>query len=220
MAIEADTPTRNRKVKELIADQIPSDGVIYEFSQERYEFDPEGSFIIHEETIGVDPDTNIAESHVNTRRMGHLDMREQLYRPDDICEEAFMEADDKLCCQRQIASILQIDLQPICSILDEIDSWCSVEGCTPNVVLEFAKQCNYGCVCLHNNRPTLMHQGTRVLAFNILSSHTYFYRTQSVAKQILKWGGWGERATETQIQPHTNLDPSGADARNPDIRIG
>ena len=57
------------------------------------------------------------------------------------------------------------------------------------MILEFAKQCNYGCVCLHNNRPTLTHQGAPVLAFNILSDHTYFYKSQSVAKQILKWGG-------------------------------
>ena len=60
---------------------------------------------------------------------------------------------------------------------------------TPNVILQLAKQLNYGMVCLHNNRPTLTHQGTPILAFNILSDHTHFYKSQGVAKQILNWGG-------------------------------
>ena len=45
LALDADTPTRNRRAKQMVLDQIPDDGVIYEYSHERYEFDPEGAFI-------------------------------------------------------------------------------------------------------------------------------------------------------------------------------
>jgi hypothetical protein len=44
MAIDADTPTRNRRAKQMVLDQIPEGGVIYEFSHESYTFDPEGAW--------------------------------------------------------------------------------------------------------------------------------------------------------------------------------
>ena len=42
LPLDADTPTRNRRAKQMILDQIPDDGVIYEFNHETYTFDPEG----------------------------------------------------------------------------------------------------------------------------------------------------------------------------------
>ena len=90
----------------MVLDQIPEGGVIYEHSHESYTFDPEGAWTLHEETVGVDPDTGRPEALVNSRRLGVLDVAAQLYRPSEICAEAFEHHDDKLCCQRQIASIL------------------------------------------------------------------------------------------------------------------
>ena len=67
-------------------------------------------------------------------------------------------------------------------------------------------------VCLHNNRPTLTHQGTPVLAFNILSDHTYFYKSQGVAKHILRWGGGAkERLKRKYSRTHTWIRPGQLD---------
>ena len=193
LPIDASTPTRNRKARELVEQQIPANGIIFEVSEETYIFDPDGAFYIFEETIATDPDSGQAEAHVNYRRMGcWVDLSSQLYRPQDLCEEAFEHRDDKLCCQRQIARVLGIELDAIIAMLDELDPLASAEGCTPNLILAFSKQFNYGCVCLHNNRPTITPPGEPILAFNILDNHCYMYNNQAVCKTVMKWGG-GDR---------------------------
>ena len=87
-----------------------------------------GAWVVHEETVATDPDSGRAEAHVNSRRLGVLDTAAQLYRPDDICKEAFEQHYDLLCCQRQIASILGKDLEQVCHQLDELDPLASTDG--------------------------------------------------------------------------------------------
>ena len=188
LAIDAHTPTRNRKAKQMVLDQIPEDGVIYEFSNERYTFDPDGAWVVHEEVVATDPDTGRAEAHVNSRRLGALDTAAQLYRPDEICKEAFEDHSDMLCCQRQIASILGEALEQVCSQMEELDPLASTEGCSAHLLLDFAREKGYGLVCLHNNRPTMTRMGNPILAFNIVDRHAYFYKSQVVARQVMKWG--------------------------------
>ena len=141
IALDTDTPTRNRRAKQIFLDQIPEDGVIYEFSQERYEFDPEGAWVLHEETVATNPDSGRPEAHVNSRRLGVLlDVAAQLYKPEAICKEAFEHHGDKLCCQRQIAAILDLDLGHVCNELEALEPGCTEIGCTPDLLLDFAKQ--------------------------------------------------------------------------------
>ena len=52
----------------MVLDEIPEDCVIYDHSQETYIFDKEGACIIHEETVGTDPDSGVPEAILNSRR--------------------------------------------------------------------------------------------------------------------------------------------------------
>ena len=50
---------RDRLVKQMVLDEIPDDKVIFEHSQEKYIYHEEGAWIIHEETVGVDPGSGV-----------------------------------------------------------------------------------------------------------------------------------------------------------------
>ena len=90
-----------------------------------------------------------------------------------------------------IARILCVDLAQVCEQLEELEPGCSQAGCTPDLLLDYAKQNNYGLVCLHNNRPTLSQQGAPILAFCIVDCHAYFYKNQAVARKVLQWRDTG-----------------------------
>ncbi len=83
---------------------------MYEFSQDRYEYGPEGAWILHEEMVAADPDSGRPEAHVNSRRLGMLNVAAQLYKPEANCKKAFEHHGDKLCCPRQIAAVLDLDV--------------------------------------------------------------------------------------------------------------
>ena len=55
------SPMRRAKVRALVEAELPA--VLYEVSDESWTFDPSGTWRIHEEVVGTDPDTGIAESH-------------------------------------------------------------------------------------------------------------------------------------------------------------
>ena len=149
---------------------------------------------MNEETVGVDPDTGRPEALVNSRRLGMLHATAQLYKPETICKEAFEHHSDRPCCQRQIASILGVSLSEVCEHLEDLEPGCSELGCTPDLLLDYAKQRGYGLVCLHNNRPCISHEGAPILAFSVVAEHAYFYKSQIVARQVMKWrGGGGEK---------------------------
>ena len=100
-----------------------------------------------------------------------------------------------LCCQRQIASILGEDLEQVCSQMEELGPLASTEGCSAHLLLDFATEKGYGLVCLHSNRPTMTRMGNPILAFNIVDRHAYFYKSQVVARQVMKWGGLDQAAS-------------------------
>ena len=97
IALEPTMAQRLRKVKQLVLDQLPKDGPIYDLGYESYTLDEEGTWSIMEETVGTNPDTGAGEAYVNegtapavnSRAMGALDVRQQLYKHEAICKEAF-----------------------------------------------------------------------------------------------------------------------------------
>ena len=44
---------------------------------------------------------------------------------------------------------------------------------------------------MYNNRPTISHEGSPILAFNIVGDHAYFYKSQVVARQVKRWAASG-----------------------------
>ena len=51
-------------VKRLVLSSIRSQETLMETSDEKWQYDPEGSWRINEETVGVDPETHAPEAHV------------------------------------------------------------------------------------------------------------------------------------------------------------
>jgi hypothetical protein len=96
-----------------------------------------------------------------------------------ICDEAFAYVDDNMCAQRQIASILKQDLGGICYKFAEINKKMygnDLEGVTPNMVLEFCRNNDYGCVLVHNESIITTLPGAPILAFTCHEDHCFFYK--------------------------------------------
>ena len=72
IALNRYSPTRVTLAKRMVLDEIPENGVIDEHSQEQHVYGADAPLGIHEETVGVDPDSGKAEAYVNARRFGAL----------------------------------------------------------------------------------------------------------------------------------------------------
>ena len=107
----------------------------------------------------------------------------------------------------------------MCSELEALEPGCCELGCTPDLLLDYAKQRGLGLVCLHNNRPSITHEGAPILAFSVVAEHAYFYKSQVVARQVMKWRGCGGeklkrkfRHTKAWVRPEAL---AGGDALEP-----
>jgi hypothetical protein len=186
---------RRKLVQESLEKQMVTTKPIYEVSDEQWWFDEDGSWAIHEETVGVDPETNEAEAHVV------LDRRNRAPRPlpsgcllfqDAICEEAFVESQDNLRMPRQIAAVLRRDMGQVCIELTKAslqlygtEVW-EDQGATPRMVLEFCKNNAYGCVIVHNEEVIESLAGNPVLAFAVHEDHAYFYADRAARSALAK----------------------------------
>ena len=103
-------------VKRLVLSSLRGRETLLEMSDEKWQYDPDGSWRINEETVGVDPDTHVPEAHVildrRTRAVPMLSST--VLFQEAICPEAFQEADDNLCAPRQICAILKRDMSWVC----------------------------------------------------------------------------------------------------------
>ncbi len=114
------SPQRRAKIKRLVEAQLPA--VLYEMSEESWTLDPTGSWRIHEETVATDADTGIAEAEtVLDRPTGARPVFGNFLFPEALCDEAFEEHDDMLCCPRQMAAVLKADFGAICTDLSAIE---------------------------------------------------------------------------------------------------
>ncbi len=95
--------------------------------------------------VSTDTDGGLANSHVVLdRRVGARPVFTQFIFAEALCDEAFEEHPDKLCCPRQIASILKLEIADVCQdllrverALYQTETWEEV-GATPRMVLNTA----------------------------------------------------------------------------------
>ena len=82
--------------------------------------------------------------------MGARPVFTQFLFAESLCEEDFEEHHDKLCCPRQIASILKLDVGEVCQdlltverALYQTETWEEV-GCSPRMVHEYCRMNGLG----------------------------------------------------------------------------
>ncbi|MCP3866237.1 MAG: hypothetical protein GY695_24480, partial [Aestuariibacter sp.] len=188
---------RRRRVRERFEEQLREqfpDGVLQEHSDEVWILDPDGSWKIHEEVVATNPDTGEGEAHVvlDRRTGGRPVAMSQLLEAEAVCDEAWEQHDDKLCCPRQMAAILRRDMGEICEDLstahralypDEPEDWES-RGCTPRMILAYCKQHGLGCAVVHNEQVIETLPGPTPLAFAVHGEHTYMYKDHAVCRRL------------------------------------
>jgi hypothetical protein len=185
------SPERDERVRELVQEEIPADGVLYEVSEEKWVLDRRGGWKVSEETVGTHPDTGEAEAHVVLdRRLGAKPLPPPgLLFPEAVCPEAYEEREDNLCAPRQIAAILKRDVHEVCDELREAEMRLSGtdtldQGTTSRVILEFCRQHGLGAAIVHNERVVETIAGTPVLAWTVHEGHCWFYSTPQVRRAL------------------------------------
>ena len=188
---------RQEYVKKEVQKTLKNRGSLFQVSDEEWSYDSHGSWGIHEETVGVDPETGEAEAHVILdRRVGAMpSISNNVLFQDAICPEAFEERTDNLCAPRQMAALLKLEIGEVCQQLTEVseqlygtEDW-EDRGATPRMILEFCKKNGMGCAVVHNEAvvETLPGiGGAPTLAFAVHEAHCYFYKDVSVRKLLLR----------------------------------
>jgi len=120
-------------------------------------------------------------------------MPSQFLFPEALCAEAFEAIDDYLCAPRQIAAVLKCDLDQVVADLVAIElllyntADLHTRGCTPRVIIEYAKKHELACVLLHNEKTVEIVTGNRpILAFALHEDHCYFYSRPRVRNSLMK----------------------------------
>ena len=185
------SPERYERVKQMVREEIPDDGVIYEVSEERWVLDRRGGWKVSEETVGTDPDTGEAEAHVVLdRRVGALPLPPPtLLFPEAVCPEAFEQHADNLCAPRQIAALLKRDFDEICDALRDAEHRLTgtdtlEQGVTSRVILQFCREHGLGAAVVHNERVIETLPGKPVLAWTVHEGHCWFYSTPQVRRSL------------------------------------
>ena len=188
---------RDQRVKDTVLRQIPPGGVLYEVSDEQWTYDEEGTWKISEQTVEVREDGTARvetrlEEDVLERRVGAKPSLSQLPYPEGLCVEAFEDHPDMLCCPRQIAAVLKRDLGEVCSRMDDVehalygtDTWRD-RGCTPRMVLEFARAQGLGACILHEDRVVSTLPGPDPLVCAVHENHCYFYGCKKARRALMK----------------------------------
>jgi hypothetical protein len=185
------SPQRHARVRDIIEEQLPDDGVLYQVSEEVWSLDDAGSWVVAEETVGTDPDTGRAAAHVvMDRRVGaHPVPPATMLFPEAVCETAFEQHDDNLCAPRQIAALLKRDLHEICDELRAVElrlhgTDTLEEGCTSRVILEWCREHGLGAAVVHNEQVLEILPGKPVLTWTVHESHCWFYQTPQVRRAL------------------------------------
>jgi hypothetical protein len=113
-------------VRRMVEQELPA--VLYEVSEETWTLDPDGSWRIHEETVGTNAAGFAEAETVLDRPTGARPVFGNFLFPEALCDEAFEEHDDMLCCPRQMAAVLKKDFGVICSDLSAIERHLAGEG--------------------------------------------------------------------------------------------
>ena len=173
-------------------------------SRETWEYDDasDGAWTIHEETVARDPDSGEMVVALD-RRVGTAPLSaSELPFAEHLCAEAFESHDDHLCVPRQVAALLALDFGLVCNEFEILEQKAygtrdmHTKGCTPRLVLEFAKERGLGCAILHNGALLEQYPGPNPLVCALHADHLYFYKGR-VRKKLL---GWNSKPTTAKLR--------------------
>ena len=124
----------------------------------------------------------------------------------EVCDEAFTDADDRLCLPRQLAKMDQLDLGWILDELDECQRQCYQDrerspfedgqtwravGATPRMLLELARRWQYQCLVLHGTRALERYAPADPKGFWVATwwgSHVYCYESERAKRSLWRRG--------------------------------
>jgi hypothetical protein len=186
---------------------------IWTESTEKTYYNPEGEWriVVLMTTPGKPPKTHVIKRALGAKPLSASD----LPFPEAICDEAFVFADDKLCCARQISAILGVDFAEVRLDLNRISAelrhmMCGRADriCTEETIIAYAKEKGLGCGFIHKNQMRYKalpeEAGAKSLVFVVLDEHAYFYKLK-IAK-LLRWElGGDEQQQQQQISRAPDL---------------
>ena len=195
---------RTQRVKEMVRAQLDLTQPLYEVSKETWSFDEtsDGALTIHEETVGIDPDSGEAVVALD-RRVGTAPLSvSDLPFADQLCPQAFEDRDDHACVPRQIAALLDLDIGQVAHEMTDLEqrlygqvTW-EDKGCTPRMVLEFARGRGIGAAIIHNGRQLEQVAGPNPLVASLHEDHLFFYSGRA-RRKLMSWSAHpGSSATK------------------------
>ncbi len=161
---------RDIALKQAVHGRYPN-RILSEVSEERVTI-REGAWFIAEMTTGPPEGGGLPETSVVERQLGMKPVLASLPFPEAICPIAFEEHHDKLYCPRQLAAVLNKDLEAVCHELDEMNgtAW-RQGGCTGRMVFDFCRRRGFGCTCLHGDKVIEVLPRRSPVVFSVWESH-------------------------------------------------
>jgi hypothetical protein len=154
------------------------------------------------------------ETSVTERRLGANPVVSSLLFPEHVCAAAFLEAEDRMCCPRQIAAVTGLDFERVCEGLDDAEMaldgtalWREL-GCTAKMIFQYARVRGLGACLLHSEQVVETLAGSRPLTFAIVANHAYFYDSPRVARALSKRRPHDFEALKRDIQATGTPDAS------------
>ncbi len=179
---------RDARIRQAVQLSIGGD-TIAEFSEETVTLRDAPWHILEMTTQPTDggPETSVTE-----RRLGANPVVSSLLFPEHICAAAFLEAEDRMCCPRQISAVTGLDFEMVCEGMDDAERtldgtvlW-RERGCTAKMIFEYARVRGLGACLLHSEQVVETLAGSRPLTFAIVANHAYFYDSPRVARALSK----------------------------------
>ena len=181
IALDESTPRRRAKIKQMVLDSLPpargGSLIVMEHSEQSWEYDDEGEWLISEETVGtVGNDAEV--SVVVNRPLGTSPIHTDTFLlSKHILPLAYENHNDKLCVPRQLAYILSKSINEIINDLNKLGGD-QVVGYCPATIVEYCRKELVRCVSVHNNEVLDRIEGdldSPIVAFLIHGDHAYFY---------------------------------------------
>ena len=187
IALDDNTPRRRAKIKQMVLDSLPAEQAgaltVMEHSEQSWEYDDQGEWLISEETVGTIGNEAEASVVVN-RPLGTSPLHSETFLlSKHILPLAYDNHNDKLCVPRQLAYILSKNFNEVISDLGN-----ETAGYSLATIVDYCKKELLRCVCIHNNEVLDRIEGDLdqpIIAFLVHGDHAYFYN-QKGARMLHK----------------------------------
>ena len=141
-------------MKQMVLESLPGErtgvSTVMQHSEQEWEYDPDGNWLMSEETIATI--NNEAEAIVVVNRPLGVDpiKSDTFLLAKHIMPLAYENHNDKLCVPRQMAHIMNVN---ICEIMAELNSVGGQEnvGYSLATIIQYCQKERLRCVCINNN---------------------------------------------------------------------